>query len=159
MLQDIHASWPKITAVVLFLVAAAFLFFGAILGFNGLRPKPRWGYGAQFLRIMAAGGTEARKACIDAATNFQRDNLLRSNEAYAAIASIKNGVIFFALAVIASLLASKDGKPAKNENSHKASSSITNIEITNSVDQRQSNTSCSHSICHRKARQATPNPQ
>ncbi|OWK32007.1 hypothetical protein [Sphingomonas mucosissima] len=110
MLQDLTASGWKIAAAVLFLLAAALLLTGVLIGFNGLRPKPRYGYGAGYLSIVAAGGDTARKEMIAAARSFERDNLLRANEAAAAIVSIRNGVLVFASAMLVGLVAAALGK-------------------------------------------------
>lgn len=115
MLQDLIASGWKIAAAVLFLLAAVLLLTGVLIGFNGLRPKPRYGYGAGYLSIIAAGGDTARKEMIAAARSFERDNLLRANEAVAAIVSIRNGVLVFASAMLVGLVAAGLGKAATNE--------------------------------------------
>lgn len=125
MLQDLVASGWKIAAAVLFLLAAVLLLTGVLIGFNGLRPKPRYGYGAGYLSIIAAGGEIARKEMIAAARGFERDNLLRANEAFAAIVSIRNGVLVFASAMLVGLVAAGLGKAATNEKFVSAS----NIEI------------------------------
>lgn len=130
MLLDLASSWLKISSAALFFVAATYLLIGAILGFNGLRPKPRWGYGAKFMAIKAAGDPNARKALLKAATESERGNILRSNEADAATTSIRNGVIFFALAVLVSLLAAAGGNSVKKQEPYRAAPIITNVEIT-----------------------------
>lgn len=110
MLQELTASGWKIAAAVLFMIAAALLMTGVMIGFSGLRPKPRYGYGAGYLSVVAAGGDDARKEMIAAARSFERDNLLRANEAFAAVVSIRNGVIVFASAMLIGLIASASGK-------------------------------------------------
>ncbi|SEM93851.1 hypothetical protein SAMN05192583_1591 [Sphingomonas gellani] len=110
MLQDLVASGWKIAAAVLFLLAVALLLTGVLIGFNGLQPKPRYGYGAGYLSIVASGGDAARKEMIAAARSFERDNLLRANEAVAAIVSIRNGVLAFAAAMLVGLIAAGLGK-------------------------------------------------
>lgn len=129
MLSDLPFSWLKVSSVALFLIAAAYLFFGTILGFNGLQPKPRWGYGAKFLRAVASKDTEARRELICAATESERGNILRANEAYAATISIRNGVIFFALGVLLSLLAATKGSSREKQSTTQPQPAITNIVI------------------------------
>ncbi len=51
MLQDLAASGWKATAAALFLLAAGLLLTGVLIGFNGLRPKPRYGYGAGYIGV------------------------------------------------------------------------------------------------------------
>lgn len=111
ILQDLALSGLKVAAGVLFLLAALLLFGGVLLGFNGLRPKPRYGYGAAFMRKVATtDGTVARDALIAAAGGFQRDNMIRANEASAATASIRNGIVIFVAAVLLGLIAAAAGK-------------------------------------------------
>jgi hypothetical protein len=46
--------------VFLFVSMGMFL-LGALIGLSGLRPKVRYGYGADFLRIVAEGGEQSKK--------------------------------------------------------------------------------------------------
>jgi len=112
MLQDLASSGWKITAAALFLLAAGLLLTGVVLGFNGLRPKQRYGYGAGYMNIIAGGGDAARTEMIAAVRAFERDNQMRANEAYAAIASIRNGVLTFSIAMLVGLVATGLGKGA-----------------------------------------------
>ncbi len=118
ILQDLAWSGLKLAAVVLFLFAALLLFGGVLLGFNGLRPKPRHGYGAAFMRKVATGGGVAKDALVAAAGGFQRDNMIRANEASAATASIRNGIVIFVVAVVLGAVAAAAGKtPPSHETS------------------------------------------
>lgn len=110
MLQDLAASGLKSATAALFLIAAVLLLTGVLISFNGLRPKPRYGYGAGYLNIVAKGGDAARIEMVAAARSFERDNLVRANEAAAAIASIRNGVLVFATAMLVGLMATGFGK-------------------------------------------------
>lgn len=110
ILQDLNGSWIEVAAALLFIAAALLLASGAFVAFAALQPKRRYGYGAAYLRIVAAGGSEARTEMVEAAKAFQRDNLIRSNEGAAATASIRNGVLVLALALLVSLVASATGK-------------------------------------------------
>lgn len=121
ILQDLTLSDLKITAGVLFFFAALFLFGGVLLGFNGLRPKPRYGYGASFMRkIATTNGTVARDALVAAANGFQRDNMIRANEASAATASIRNGIVIFIVAMLLGVFATAAGKSAAPDQPTKA---------------------------------------
>ncbi len=96
-------------AILLFVSMGMFL-FGALIGFSGLRPKPRYGYGAGYLRIIAQGGDRAANEIRGAASGFQIMNAIRSNEASTAIGLIRNGVIVFTLAIAASFFAPAAGR-------------------------------------------------
>lgn len=93
-----------IVLALLFIAMMSFL-YGAIIGFRGLRPKPRYGYGAKFLNIVATGGEDARRALQEAAAGFETVNMIRANEASAAIDLIRNGIIIFAIATALSFFA------------------------------------------------------
>lgn len=110
MLQDLAASGWKLAAAILFVAAVVLLVAGVAIGFNGLRPKPRYGYGAGFMVVMATGGPAAATELVEAASSFQRDNQIRANEATAATISIRNGIFFFVLAVLVGLAAAAFGK-------------------------------------------------
>ncbi len=138
MLQDLVASGWKVAAAVLFLLTAGLLLTGVLIGFNGLRPKPRYGYGAGYLNIVAAGGDLARKEMVAAARSFERDNLLRANEAVAAIVSIRNGVLTFASAMLVGLVAAGLGKAAASDGL--ASASSIDRQAKTGADQRVSDT-------------------
>lgn len=86
------------TMTLLFISMALFL-IGAIIGFGGLRPKPRYGYGARFIKDVEEPGERAKREYERAVCGFQAMNLVRSNEATAAIGLIRNGVLLFALAI------------------------------------------------------------
>jgi hypothetical protein len=99
------ASSPfKWSVLVLLFLSMAFFLYGAIIGFRGLRPKPRFGYGAKFINTVAAGGEEARKTMNEAAAGFEVVNMIRANEASAAIDLIRNGIVLFAIAMALSFV-------------------------------------------------------
>ena len=110
ILQDLNGSWAKDAAAILFLVAAALFVVGAFVAFEALKPKKRYAYGAAYRRIMAEGGPTARKELVEAASEFERDNIIRANEATAAAASIRSGVLVLAIALLMSLIAAASGK-------------------------------------------------
>ena len=110
ILQALNGSWAKDAAATLFLVAAALLVVGTLVAFNALKPKRRYAYGAAYRRIIAEGGPAAKRELIEAATEFERDNTIRANEATAAAASIRNGVLVLAIALLMSLIAAASGK-------------------------------------------------
>ncbi len=105
------AATPAKTAVaVLLFVSMGMFLFGAMIGFSGLRPKPRYGYGAAYLRIIAQGGDDAVNESMKAASGFQIMNTIRSNEASTAIGLIRNGVVVFTLAIAISFFAPASGQ-------------------------------------------------
>lgn len=101
-------SWePGRIVLVLFLTASMlFLLAGALVGFNGLVPKPRYGYGPRFLNQLSAGDAERRSAMEYAACGFETTNAVRANETMVAVSLIRNGVLIFAIAMIATLTCS-----------------------------------------------------
>lgn len=110
LLQDLAASTAKMAAAFIFLVAAAYFATGVLVGFGGLRAKERYGYGAAYRRIRAAGGDAARRQLEAAVAWAQRDNIIRSNEATAAAMSIRNGIVAFAIALLIGTWAAVFGK-------------------------------------------------
>ena len=112
---DALPSGPmKILLLVVLLYAIASLFAGTVMGFSGLRPKPRAGYGPDFALRIRHDNARAVQQLADALTHFEITNILRSNEAMAANTAIRNGVIAFALAMTFSLFipAQKPAAPA-----------------------------------------------
>lgn len=95
----------KTAALILSSLSMALFLAGAIIGFNGLRPKQRFGYGAKYLRTLAEGGHNAIKTMWYAASGFQVTNTIRSNQATVAITFIRNGIIFFTASIFLSLFA------------------------------------------------------
>jgi len=113
----------KTTALILSSLSMALFLAGAIIGFNGLRPKERFGYGAKYLRTLAEGGQDAVKTMWHAASGFQVTNNIRSNQATVAITFIRNGVIFFTASIFLSLF-------AKSTNTEPQISPSINNELT-----------------------------
>lgn len=105
IVDGLAASPIKWTIVALLFLSMVFFFYGAIIGFRGLRPKPRFGYGAKFMNAVASGGESARKSMNEAAAGFEVVNLIRANEASAAIDPIRNGIVLFAIAMALSFVA------------------------------------------------------
>jgi len=103
--DGLAATPVKTSIAILLFVSMGMFLFGAVIGFSGLRPKPRYGYGAGYLRIIAQGGDEATKAMMRAASGFQIMNAIRSNEASTAIGLIRNGVVVFTFAIAVSFFA------------------------------------------------------
>jgi hypothetical protein len=123
LLQDLVASTTKMAAAFIFLVAAAYFATGVLVGFGGLRGKERYGYGAAYRRIRAAGGDPARQQLEAAVAWAQRDNIIRSNEATAAAMSIRNGIVAFAIALLIGTWAAVFGKASvKNAGEGRAAS-------------------------------------
>ncbi|RWB94991.1 MULTISPECIES: hypothetical protein [unclassified Mesorhizobium] len=115
IVDGLAASPIKIAVLTLLFLSMVFFLYGAILGFRGLRPKPRFGYGAKFMNAVEAGGEDARKTLNEAAASFEVLNMIRANEASAAIDLIRNGIIFFAVAMALSFVA-----PPKSPDAHPA---------------------------------------
>jgi hypothetical protein len=103
--DGLAATPVKMAIAVLLFVSMGMFLFGAVIGFSGLRPKPRYGYGAGYLRIIARGGDEAANEMRKAASGFQIMNTIRSNEASTAIGLIRNGVVVFTFAIASSFYA------------------------------------------------------
>jgi hypothetical protein len=103
--DGLESSPLKTIALILSSLSMALFLFGAVIGFNGLRPKQRFGYGARYLRILAEGGHDAVREMWRAASGFQVTNTIRSNQAIVAITFIRNGVILFTLSIFLSLFA------------------------------------------------------
>ena len=150
ILQDLNAGPAKYVTAVLFLSASLYLLGGVWLGFNGLRPKARWGYGAAFIAI-AEGKDKvaARKKRIEALANFERDNLIRSNEASAATSAIRNGVLLFGAALIVGVAAASLGKsqPAAVETTAGSAPAIRiNVETERGIKASQAETCAASTI-------------
>ena len=107
MLGDLAASTLKTATAFVFLIAEFYLVIGVVVGFDGLRPRPRYGYGPGFLRLMAEGGAAKRDELVRAANGSLRDNMMRANQASAAATAVRNGILVFAFAVILGLLAAE----------------------------------------------------
>ncbi len=107
LLGGVTASRLKTAIAITFLVAELYLVVGVVVGFDGLRPRPRYGYGPGFLRLMAAGGKVKQDELVRAANGSLRDNMIRANQASAAASAIRNGVLVFAFAVVLGLWAAE----------------------------------------------------
>ena len=104
MLGGLAASTLKTATAFVFLLAELYLVIGVVAGFDGLRPRPRYGYGPGFMRLMAEGGAARRTELERAANASLRDNVIRANQASAAATAIRNGILIFAVAVILGLV-------------------------------------------------------
>ena len=89
----------------LLLYAIVHLFIGALMGFSGLRPKERAGYGPDFALSVQRRGKSTSHRLAEALKHYEVKNLLRSNEAVTANMAIRNGVMAFALALMLSMFA------------------------------------------------------
>lgn len=89
----------------LLLYAIILLFTGAIMGFSGLRPKARPGYGVDFALRIQRPSRPAKLEIADALLSYELTNMLRANEASAANVAIRNGVLAFATALLIALFA------------------------------------------------------
>lgn len=104
IVDGLQESVARTATISLLCFSMGYFLYGAWIGFQGLRPKPRFGYGARYLRSLARGGDEATNSMRYAACGFQVMNLVRSNEASAAIDLIRNGILFYAAAIMISFL-------------------------------------------------------
>ncbi|WP_312806249.1 hypothetical protein [Agrobacterium cavarae] len=103
VLDALPAGPLKVGVTVVLLYAVVSLFVGTLMGFSGLRPKPRVGYGPDFAVQIRHDNKYAAERIADALKDFETKNIIRSNEASAANMAIRNGVIAFALAMTFSL--------------------------------------------------------
>lgn len=103
LLSGVTASWLKAAIAITFLIAELYLVVGVVVGFDGLRPRPRYGYGPGFLRLMAEGGKAKHDELVRAANGSLRDNMIRANQTSAAATAVRNGVLVFALATVLGL--------------------------------------------------------
>ncbi|MBZ9766713.1 hypothetical protein LB526_08070 [Mesorhizobium sp. CA6] len=121
MLGGLSASWLKTATAFSFLIAELYLVVGVIVGFDGLRPRARYGYGPAFLRIMSQGGDAKRNELIAAANASERDNIMRANQASAAASAVRNGVLIFVFSVFLGILAVEFAPPPALSNLSSAS--------------------------------------
>lgn len=98
-------------AIILMFLAMIFLFFGTLIGFSGLRPKPTYGYGGTYLHILQVGGKSAETELREVVSSFQVANAIQANYGSAAIDLIRNGVIAFALGIALSAWATLTNQP------------------------------------------------
>ncbi|MGO7050104.1 hypothetical protein ACCT07_32380 [Rhizobium johnstonii] len=103
VLDAMPAGPLKVSVTVVLLYAIVSLFSGTLMGFSGLRPKPRAGYGPDFALQIRHNNKHAAEKIADALKDFEIKNIIRANEASAANMAIRNGVIAFALAMTFSL--------------------------------------------------------
>jgi len=103
VLDAMPAGVVKIFVFGVILYAILSLFGGVLIGFSGVRPKERAGYGPDFALLIRHDNKASASLLADALMHFEITNLLRANEASAANATIRNGVVAFALAMILSL--------------------------------------------------------
>lgn len=66
IVDGMAASPIKLAVLTLLFFSMAFFLYGAMIGFRGLRPKARFGYGAKFMNATAVGGETARKMSMTA---------------------------------------------------------------------------------------------
>lgn len=104
VLDSFPAGTIRGLAAILVIYAIASLFAGALVGFSGLRPKPRFGYGPDFaVQVRHPTKASAGRAA-DALAQFECWNAIRANESLAAVLAIRNGVVAFSVLALASLL-------------------------------------------------------
>lgn len=115
LLQTLSHSNMKYPIAIILLISSLQFIIGVYIGFSGAIPKPRYGYGAGYLTKTSGDDESARSERVNAASAFQRDNIIRSNEATAATISIRNGILVLALALFASLLTAMIDSSDDNE--------------------------------------------
>lgn len=103
VLDALPAGPLKAGVIAVLLYAIVSLFVGTLMGFSGLRPKPRAGYGPDFALQIRHDDQQAAERIADALKDFEIKNIIRANEATAANMAIRNGVVAFALAMTFSL--------------------------------------------------------
>lgn len=103
ILDGLPQGIVKAAVMGVLLYAIVCLFAGTLMGFAGLRPKPRAGYGPDFALQIRHDNKSAAARIADALMDFEKANILRANEASAANMAIRNGVIAFAIAMTFSL--------------------------------------------------------
>ncbi|WCK21762.1 hypothetical protein [Agrobacterium tumefaciens] len=106
----------KVGVTVVLLYAIVSLFAGTLMGFSGLRPKPRVGYGPDFALQIRHDNKRSAERIADALKDFEIKNIIRANEASAANMAIRNGVIAFALAMTFSLFLPPKPEPPATPN-------------------------------------------
>ncbi|MGO8247995.1 hypothetical protein [Agrobacterium tumefaciens] len=116
VLDAIPAGPLKVSVTVVLLYAIVSLFAGTLMGFSGLRPKPRQGYGPDFALQIRHNNKYAAEKIADALKDFEIKNIIRANEASAANMAIRNGVIAFALAMTFSLFLPPKPEPSVTPN-------------------------------------------
>lgn len=110
--DGIDPSWQKDAVLLLLCLAMVLMAIAAVLGFNGLRPKARFGYGPDFAVKLSADASKSTALLASALAGFEVENRLRANEAMTAVDSLRNGVVLFATAVLLSLFAPPAPPPA-----------------------------------------------
>ncbi|NOT87339.1 MAG: hypothetical protein HOP03_04065 [Lysobacter sp.] len=112
LLDGLANSPMKTVVLICVLFSILSLFSGIIMGFAGLRPKPRGGIGPDFAVMMQDGGEASIRACVDALSGFEVSNARRANEAAGANAAIRNGILSFVFATLLAIFAPREaGKP------------------------------------------------
>jgi hypothetical protein len=103
--DGIDPSWQKDAVLFLLCLAMVLMAIAAVLGFNGLRPKERFGYGPDFAVKLSADASKSPALLAAALAGFEVENRMRANEAMTAVDSLRNGVVLFAAAVMLGLFA------------------------------------------------------
>ena len=155
LLGGVTESWLKTAIAITFLVAELYLVVGVVVGFDGLRPRPRYGYGPGFLRLMAAGGKAKQDELVRSANGSLRDNMIRANQASAAASAIRNGVLVFAFAVVLGLWAA-ERRPSPVSTGAEA---VVQPDAGPSVKERPPRAVDPHSVSPRVKSPALPSPR
>jgi|SRR6185312_12172345 len=111
LLDGLVASPMKIAVLVFLLISVISLFSGIMMGFSGLRPRPRGGIGPDFAVMTQSNGQVSKAACVDALIDFEVSNIRRANEAAGANVAIRNGILSFVLATLVAMFAPRAPQP------------------------------------------------
>ena len=102
--QISDASLTRCFVSGFFMSTIACFVVGSLISFKGSSPITRYGYGAEYLNLIAGGEEAARKAMLEALVGYECANLIRSNRNAAAVNLTRYGVVFFAVAIGASIV-------------------------------------------------------
>lgn len=105
LLDGLATSPMKVVVLVCLIFSIISLFSGIVMGFAGLRPKPRGGIGPDFAVMTQRCDHASKVACVDALSSFEVLNAKRANEAAGANAAIRNGILTFVLATLVAMFA------------------------------------------------------
>ncbi len=97
--DDLSTSFIEVISLAFLFPSMLCFFVGAMIGFNGLRPKPITGVGAGYLRIISQGGDESRQLMRMVASHYQVTNRIQTNFISAAADLIRIGIITFAIGI------------------------------------------------------------
>lgn len=116
IVDGLSQSPLRIPILIALSLSIILLLLGALIGFNGLRPKARYGYGADFILKTVKSGKESKETLEYAVCGFQCANQIRANEATVAILFIRDGIVALTVGIFLSILS-----PTNNQNTQQES--------------------------------------